>query len=68
MSKFDDLNIPQAMIGSTDVAMRRYLSADLMLFTVTKAKFEQLCSLDEKSFLYKSFWQGLRKARGLSET
>jgi len=68
VSLFDDLDYAQAMIGSTDVAMRRYIPADIVLFSVTKSKFEQLCSLDEKSFLYKSFWQDLRKARGLKTT
>jgi len=59
----DDLNIPQAMIGATDIAMRQYLPPDMLLFTVTKSMFEQLCELDENSFLYKHFWQRLRKAR-----
>jgi len=65
---FDDLSIPQAMIGATDIAMRRFIPPDILAFTVTKPMFEQLCRLDEKSFLYKPFWQNLRKARGLPET
>jgi hypothetical protein len=62
---FTDLNIPQAMIGSTDIAMRQFLPPDLLAFTTTKSMFERLCSLDERSFLYKPFWQRLKKARGL---
>jgi len=65
---FDDLSISQAMIGATDIAMRQYLPPDLLAFTVTKPMFERLCRLDESSFLYKPFWQNLRKARGLPET
>lgn len=65
---FGDLSIPQAMIGATDIAMRQYLPPDLLAFTVTKPMFERLCRLDESSFLYKPFWQNLRKARGLPET
>jgi hypothetical protein len=65
---FKDLNIPQGMIGATDIAMRQYLPQDLLAFTVTKPMFERLCTLDERSFLYKPFWQNLRKARGLPET
>ncbi len=68
MVQFDDLNIPQAIIGSTDIAMRQYLPPDIMAFTVTKPLFEKLCSLDEKSFLYKPFWQNLRKKRGFIDT
>lgn len=64
---FDDLNVPQAIIGATDSAMRRYLPADVLAFTVTKPMFRRLCELDERSFLYKSFWLDLRKARGLPD-
>ena len=60
---FPNLEIPQAVIGATDIAMRQYLAADLLAFTVTKPMFARLCSLDERSFLYKPFWQRLKKAR-----
>jgi hypothetical protein len=62
---FEDLNIPQAMIGATDIAMRQNMAPVILAFTVTKPMFKQLCELDEKSFLYKPFWKNLRKARGL---
>lgn len=62
ISSFDDLDIPQAVIGATDIAMRQLLPADIMAFTVTRPMFKQLCELDEKSFLYKPFWKNLRKA------
>ncbi len=65
---FDDLNVPQAIIGTTDIAMRRFLPPDVMGFTITKPLFEQLCALDERSFLYKPFWQRLRKARGFTDS
>jgi len=61
---FDDLESPQAIIGSTDVAMRQFLPPDVLAFTVTKPMYERLCALDERSFLYKPFWQTLLKARG----
>jgi hypothetical protein len=61
---FQDLNVPQAMIGATDIAMRQYIPPDILAFTVTKAMFKQLCALDEQSFLDKPFWKRLRKARG----
>lgn len=62
---FEDLAIPQASIGSTDIAMRQHIPADILAVTVTKSLFRQLCELDERSFLYKPFLQNLRKARGL---
>jgi hypothetical protein len=64
---FEDLNVPQAIIGATDIAMRQHLPPDMLAFTVTKPLFTQLCNLDERSFLYKPFWRNLRKTRGLPD-
>lgn len=64
---FEDLSVPQASIGSTDIAMRQHIPPDVLAVTVTKPMFSQLCQLDEKSFLYKPFLQRLRKARGLTD-
>lgn len=62
---FANAEIPQAAIGNTDIAMREYLPANTLALTVTRSMFKQLCELDEKSFLYKPFLNGLRKSRGL---
>ncbi|MBN2056462.1 DUF169 domain-containing protein [bacterium] len=61
---FDDYDVPQALVGAMDIAMRQYLPPDILAFTTTRPMFERLCSLDEKSFLYKPFWRNLLKARG----
>jgi hypothetical protein len=61
---FKNLNIPQASIGATDIAMRRHLPPDILTFTVTRLMFRQLCALDERSFLYKPFLRRLKTARG----
>lgn len=63
-SLFEDLSVPRAIIGATDMAMRQYLPPDLLAFTVTKPMFEQLCRLNARSFLNKSFIRRLKKARG----
>jgi hypothetical protein len=60
---FDDFNTPRAVIGGTDIAMRPYLPCDTLAYTVTKSMFEQLCHLDESSFLYKSFWSNVKRSR-----
>jgi hypothetical protein len=65
---FKDLSVTQGMIGATDIAMRQYLPPELLAFTVTKPMFEQLCALDERSFLYKPFWRNLREARGMTDS
>jgi hypothetical protein len=62
---FEDLNLPQAIVGATDIAMRQYLPPQVLAFTVTRSLFELLCQLDDKSFLYKPFLARLKKARGL---
>jgi len=54
---------PQAFIGATDMAMRRYIPECLLAFTVNKSMFQQLLSLDEKCFLYKPFWKRLLEMR-----
>ena len=59
-----DSDIPKAIIGATDIAMRQHLPPDILALTVNKPMYRQLCELDESSFLYKSFWKSLRKARG----
>ncbi len=61
---FPDLSIAQASIGSTDIAMRQHLPPNIMTFVVTRKMFEELCTLDERSFLYKPFLERLKKARG----
>ena len=61
VSLFDDLSIPQALVGATDIAMRHYLPPEVLAFTVTRPMFEQLCALDERSFLYKPFCLSLDK-------
>jgi hypothetical protein len=64
LAPFADLDIPQAQIGSTDLAMRQWLPADVMAYTMTKPLFEQVCLFDKDSYLNKPFLNRLKKARG----
>ncbi|MBN2440958.1 MAG: DUF169 domain-containing protein [Spirochaetales bacterium] len=59
-----DTDIPQAVLGATDIAMRKHLPPDILAFTVNKPMYKQLCELNENSFLYKDFRKELLKARG----
>lgn len=61
---FEDLHQPQALIGATDIAMRKYLPEDIVAFTVTRPLYKELCDLDEDSFLNKPFWQNVQQMRG----
>lgn len=56
-------DLPKAVIGATDIAMRENLPPNILAFTVNKAMFKQLCELDQESFLYKGFWKRLQKTR-----
>ncbi|MCB2196462.1 MAG: DUF169 domain-containing protein [Bacteroidetes bacterium] len=58
-----DTDIPKAVIGATDMAMREHLPPDILAFTVNKPMYRQLCELDENSFLYKHFWSRLKNKR-----
>ena len=59
-----DLDFPQAIIGSMDIALRHFLPPCIMAFTVTLPMFMQLCQLEERSFLNKPFLRNLKNARG----
>ena len=65
---FEDLDIPRAVIGATDIAMRQYLPPSILALTVTKPMFKLMCELDENSFLYKQFWRNLKKEREKNKT
>ncbi len=63
---FDSLEAPQALIGSTDTAVRKNLEPWMLAFTVTRPMFELLCrwAEDPKSSLHSGFLDGLIRARG----
>ncbi len=66
VSLFDDLSLPKAIIGTTDIAMRKYIPKNILAFTVSKPMFEQLCSLGKESYLEKRFINDLKKSRNKS--
>ena len=63
LTSFNDLDKPQAIIGATDMAMRKYLPPEILAFTVTVPMFELLCKIDKNSFFEKRFLKDLKKAR-----
>lgn len=64
LTLFEDLNKPQAIIGSMDIAMRRYLPPNIFAFTVTLPLFNLFNDINENSFLNKPFLNTLLKSRG----
>lgn len=63
LTLLENLEAPQAVVGATDLAMRRHLPPNLLAFTVTKPMFRRLCELDGRSFLDKPFLRALWKSR-----
>ncbi len=63
---FDDFDVPQAMIGATDQAMRKHLEPWMLAFTVTTPMYDLLCdwAADPHSSLHTGFLGGLIRARG----
>ena len=63
---FADFDVPQAIIGATDQAMRKHLPPGLLAFSVTKPMFELLCrwAADPASSLHNNFLKQLVAARG----
>jgi len=53
----------KALVGATDLAMRKYLPKDIIAFTVNPKMFDNLCSLNDNSFLNKPFLQDLSDIR-----
>jgi hypothetical protein len=45
------------------MTMRKYLPPNILAFTVTKPMFEQLCNIDENSYMEKRFFTELQRAR-----
>jgi hypothetical protein len=52
-----------AVIGCTDIAMRRYVPAEIMSLTVSPGRFEQMLAFPNNAFLFKDWWNGLMDAR-----
>ncbi|MBN1917063.1 MAG: DUF169 domain-containing protein [Verrucomicrobia bacterium] len=54
-----------AVIGCTDLAMRRYVPAEILSLTVSPERFEQMLTFPDNAFLFKDWWNGLMESRGL---
>lgn len=63
LTHFGDQKEPRAIIGATDIAMRKFLPKEILAFSVNVPMYEHLGKIDENSFLSKPFLKGLKKAR-----
>jgi hypothetical protein len=53
----------RAVLGCTDIAMRRYLPRDLLCLSVTPARFARMVDYPDDAFLNRSWWKQLLSAR-----
>jgi hypothetical protein len=61
--ELDQGGVDRPVIGATDMAMRKYLPPEIMAFSVTPARFEQMLTVPEGSFLDKEWWNDLMDHR-----
>lgn len=60
---FNEIEGALAVIGGTDVAMRRYLPTAIMTLTVAPRHFARMLTVPEKSFLDLDWWNDLMDVR-----
>jgi hypothetical protein len=53
----------KAVIGGTDIAMRRHLPPDILVFTVSPQLFYQMVNVPPGSFLDRDWWAALMEVR-----
>ena len=53
----------RAILGCTDIAMRRYLPPELLCLTVSPSRFTQMLTYPDGAFLNRSWWKELLDSR-----
>jgi hypothetical protein len=54
----------RAILGCTDIAMRKYLPPNILSISVTPKHFEKMTTFPDNAFLMRDWWNDLMKARG----
>lgn len=53
----------RAILGCTDIAMRRYLPPEILSLSVSPARFEQMVGFPDTTFLNREWWRELLRSR-----
>ncbi|MBN1945357.1 MAG: DUF169 domain-containing protein [Bradymonadales bacterium] len=53
----------RAILGCTDIAMRKYLPPEIMCLSVSPWRFERMVDYPDDAFLNRSWWRDLLKSR-----
>lgn len=65
LRELENLEVDCALIGCTDLAMRKYLPPEILALTVSPSRFERMLAVPDDSFLHRDWWSALMQARGL---
>jgi hypothetical protein len=57
----------RAVVGCTDIAMRKYVPPEILALSVTPCHFERMVDFPDGAFLNKSWWNELMEAREVAE-
>ena len=60
---FNSHNKDRAVIGCTDIAMRKYIPPEIMCLSVSPQRFERMVDFPEEAFLMRSWWNALMDQR-----
>ncbi len=60
---FNNFEKDRAIIGATDLAMRKYLPPEIICLTVSPERFERMVGFPEEAFLNRSWWNELLDSR-----
>ena len=63
LRELEAIKSERALIGCTDIAMRKYLPRDMLCFTVSPPWFERMLDFPDDAFLNKSWWNELMDQR-----
>ena len=53
----------RAVLGCTDIAMRKYIPPEILCLTVRPGHFERMVDFPDGAFLYKEWWNELMQHR-----
>ena len=60
---FNEHEKDRAVVGCTDIAMRKYIPPEIMCLSVTAKRFERMVDFPDDAFLMKSWWNALMDQR-----
>ena len=52
----------RALIGGTDIAMRKYLPPEILTLTVSPRRFERMADFPDDAFLNREWWNNLKES------